>query len=302
VYYIGASGAFCRIGAIDRAVVAPRLLFRKPVRDAAGPKEETGAMKWLYITAGSLVIATLLSGCSGNDAAPSPTPTPTPTPTPNTPAVNTVVVTSSQTSASSYQLKADARLADGSSHDVTTSSLWQSSNVNVAQVSPAGVVTVMAAGQVDMRATYQNVTGSLGLTVTMPPPSSGQFMLTGYVSEAPPVSKLFEGVKITVTSGPDAGQFTYTNETGYFRFGRLTAGIFSLAINHAGYQPWTFQVHLDSDVNLPIVLYPVPPVDASGATATARCRDASWSWAKDPMQACVAQGGIAYPVCPGPLC
>jgi len=157
----------------------------------------------------------------------------------------------------------------------------------------------MAAGRVDVRATYENVTGSVALTVTMP--QSG-FALSGYVSEAPPVSRLFEGIKITVTSGPDAGQFTYTNETGFFRFFRLKPGTFSLSINHEGYQPWSRDVRLDSDVNLPIVLYPNPPTDATGAFATARCRDGSWSWAKTQIEACASQGGIAYPVCPGPFC
>ena len=258
-------------------------------------------MKRLCIVAGALIAGTMLTSCSGNSSAPSPnpTPTPTPTPTPNNPAVNTVVVTSSQTSPTSYQLNANARLSDGSSRDVTTAAQWQSSNTSVAQVSPAGTVTVMGSGRVDMRATYENVTGSVGLTVTMP---QNFFSLSGYVSEAPPVSKLFEGIKVTVMNGPDAGQFTYSNETGYFRFARLTGGIIRLSINHAGYQPWTQEVRLDSDVNLPIVLYPLPPTDATGAFATARCRDGSWTWAKTMAEACVAQGGIAYPVCPGVLC
>ena len=259
-------------------------------------------MRRLNMIATALFVAATLTACSGNDAAPSPTPTPTPTPTPPTgPAVTTVVVTSSQTSPTSYQLKADARLTDGNSRDVTSTAQWQSSDPAIAQVSPTGVMTAVGTGHVDVRATYENVTGSMGFAVIMPP-TANKFSLMGYVSEAPPVSKLFQGIKITITSGPDAGQFTYSNEMGFFQFFHLTAGVVTLAVDHAGYQPWGQTIRLDEDVNWPIVLYPIPPVDGSGATATARCNDASWSWAKTLETACTAQGGVAYPVCPGVLC
>jgi hypothetical protein len=214
--------------------------------------------------------------------------------------VTSLVLSSNPVSATSYQLQADARFSDGSSKNVTASAAWQSSNASVAQVSSAGTLTVVGNGQVDVRATYENVTGSLTLTVTMP--STSRYLLTGFVSEAPPGSKLLEGVRIMITSGPDAGTFSYSDETGIFRFGSLQRGTLTLAIDHAGYQPWSRAIPFDADTNLPIVLYPDPPKDATGATATARCRDGSWSWAQTLETACTTQGGVAYEVCPGVLC
>ena len=36
--------------------------------------------------------------------------------------------------------------------------------------------------------------------------------------------------------------------------------------------------------------------------ATARCKDKTWAFTADPNAACSRNGGVAYFVCPGPLC
>ena len=59
---------------------------------------------------------------------------------------------------------------------------------------------------------------------------------------------------------------------------------------------------VDFDRQIDIVMYPTPPTDNTGATATARCNDGSWSWAQTRAAACTANGGVAYTVCPGPIC
>ena len=75
----------------------------------------------------------------------------------------------------------------------------------------------------------------------------------------PPVSRLFEGVKVTLTAGANKDQFTYSDDRGLFTFNGLSAGTHTLSINHAGYQPWTQTVNLTENVtNLSVVLYPAP--------------------------------------------
>jgi hypothetical protein len=70
-----------------------------------------------------------------------------------------------------------------------------------------------------------------------------------------------------------------------------------------GYSLWRLtNLILDHDRDLQVVLYPNPPQNPAGVAATARCNDGSWSWAQTRADACTANNGIAYTVCPGPLC
>ena len=70
------------------------------------------------------------------------------------------------------QFDAKATLSDSTTQDVTSSATWQSSDATVATVSASGVVTGVAAGTVTVTATYQNVSGSLLLTINAPAPAA----------------------------------------------------------------------------------------------------------------------------------
>jgi hypothetical protein len=65
----------------------------------------------------------------------------------------------------------------GSTEDVTNKALWQSSDVGIAIVSPAGVVTAVGFGSTSIRATVSGTTGQLPIVVkngcflTLDPPS-----------------------------------------------------------------------------------------------------------------------------------
>jgi hypothetical protein len=107
--------------------------------------------------------------------------------------VASVGVSSAPLTASTYQLTATARLADGTLRDVTSSATWESSNVDIARVSGTGLVTAVGNGDVDIRATYQNVSGSVhlqvsgktitSLTITGVPATPGaRFQLTAQAS------------------------------------------------------------------------------------------------------------------------
>jgi trimeric autotransporter adhesin len=109
-------------------------------------------------------------------------------PTTTTATVSAVVVTGSPTSGMPFQLTATARMTDATTRDVTNTATWSSSDAAIATVSSTGMVTVVLGGELDVRATYQNVVGSAHLltatlavatvAVTGPSASSSSFQLT----------------------------------------------------------------------------------------------------------------------------
>lgn len=196
-----------------------------------------------------------------------------------------------------FQLNATARLSDGTTQDVTRSASWSSSNTSIATVSPIGSVTIVGNGDVDLVATYQGVTGSSHVTVSLPK----TFSLTGVVAEAAPNVRPVAGARVQLV----VGNFTTTDDRGVFSLAGVPVGRSIIEVSKDGYQVWSNEITVvDKDVPLPlpVTLYPTPPKNADGASATARCTDGSWSWARTKTDACTASGGVAYFVCPGPLC
>jgi hypothetical protein len=198
---------------------------------------------------------------------------------------------------SSFQLTATARLSDASTQDITRSATWDSSNAQIAAVSTTGYVTVVGNGEVDIRATYQGVTGSQHFVVVLPK----TFALSGVVREIAPNVQPISGATVRILSGsttPDV-----TTDQGTFAFSAVPAGRVLIEISKDGYQVWESEVVIvDRDAQLTASLYPIPARDATGVSASARCNDGSWSWAQTRADACTANGGVAYTVCPGPLC
>src|SRR5262245_20764745 len=82
--------------------------------------------------------------------------------------VESVTVSSTATSLTpgqTLQLSATARYTTGATDEVTTAASWSSMNPAAATVSASGLVTGVAAGSAEIRATYQNRTGSLVVQV-----------------------------------------------------------------------------------------------------------------------------------------
>src|SRR2546423_6746116 len=145
-----------------------------------------------------------LVACGGKGAALSPA-------APSTSgSVSAIAVTSAAASSSTMQLTATARMTDGNTRDVTTASQWTSSNLSIATISSTGLLTVVASGDVDARATYQGVTGSMHLTVTR----TQRFVLSGVAHAASPDSGFLAGVQMQMTDGPAAGQTAVTDANG----------------------------------------------------------------------------------------
>jgi hypothetical protein len=238
----------------------------------------------------------MLVACSGNKDTSPTAPTPSPGVT-----VTSVTISNTSKTSSTLQLGAVARMSDGSTRDVTTSALWQTSNAALATISSTGMLTVVGSGEVEARATYQAVVGTLKLVVTAS--AANTFTLVGVVREVAPAAKLVSDVRVVITAGADAGASVVTDASGQFRFNALSAGVIAMEATKDGYELWRV-ANLDMDENraLDVTLYPKPPANASGARATARCNDGTWSWATTRTEACPANGGMAYGVCPGPLC
>jgi hypothetical protein len=107
----------------------------------------------------------LTSACTGNSNNNNNNPT-DPTPT-----VSSVSVTGGNTvtAGQTLQLSATANFSNNTTQNVTTTAAWESGSTGIATVNSAGLVTAVAAGTAEIRARFQNVTGTLGLTVNAIP-------------------------------------------------------------------------------------------------------------------------------------
>ena len=122
-------------------------------------------------TAIACVVAFVLSAplwsCGGKDSPPVSPTSPTQQPT----AVSSVSVSSEKLVISigqTLQLTATATLSNGTMQDCTVSSIWESANPTVASVSNAGLVTGVAEGSVEIRATCQGIRGTATLRIDRP--------------------------------------------------------------------------------------------------------------------------------------
>jgi len=66
-----------------------------------------------------------------------------------------------------HQCAAVANSSDGSNQAVTSQATWTSSNTAIATVDNTGYVRHRSSGQVEIRAAYKNITGSIGLDISV---------------------------------------------------------------------------------------------------------------------------------------
>ena len=69
---------------------------------------------------------------------------------------------------STAQLTATAVFADGSTRVVTSTAAWSTSNATIATVGPTGLVTAIALGDAEIRASYRSVSGTQAISVVTP--------------------------------------------------------------------------------------------------------------------------------------
>jgi hypothetical protein len=215
--------------------------------------------------------------------------------------VTSVAVTGTSTGVVAFQLKAVASISDGSTRDVTASAQWQTSDAALATVSPVGTVAVTGSGDVEFRATYQTVAGTLRLLVARAP-TLPTFILSGTVREAG-TQRLLPGARVVVSGGTVSGLSTLSDGNGAFSFSNLPAGTVAVESTRSGYlTPMNTEVLIAADEDVDVWMFAAVPLNAGGTAATARCGDGTWSWDSTYPDACVSHNGVAYPVCPGPLC
>src|SRR5262245_28196171 len=136
-----------------------------------------------------------------------------------------------------------------------------------------------------------------------PATNSTGFAIGGIVQSIDKPTRELNGALIEVMQGPNAGKGTVSDGSGSFAIFGLTAGPAKVRVTRSGFQTWTSKdFDLRSDLKIAVELFPVPPANSSGATATGRCNDGDWTWSSSRADACANNGGLSYGVCPGPFC
>jgi hypothetical protein len=203
-----------------------------------------------------LALAAPMTQCI-NGSPDSPTPVSPTVPTPPAATLSAVTVTGlsgAATPGETAQLTASASYSDGRSETVTAQATWASTNTAVATVSASGVVTFVALGETDIRATYQSMSGAARVTVTAAPVR--RFALTGVLTDADN-RRGVENVRVEVVDGPDAGRVATTNVDGVFSLGELAEGSFNVRITHPYFEVVVRAVTLSAPVRLEIALRPL---------------------------------------------
>ncbi len=198
--------------------------------------------RWLRVSA-SLLVTTLIGlsfgACGGHDAPPPVTPTTPSRPTPPPPSVTSVSVSGvgALGIGENGQFSATAHMSDGTEQSCSASATWQSSNASIANVTGSGVVTAVAAGDADIRATCAGTTGSLHLTVP-----SVTYTLSGTVIDE--AGARVSEAAVELADGPMAGKTATTDAVGGFVLSHVATGTISVKVTKAGYDARTQTVIL----------------------------------------------------------
>jgi len=145
-----------------------------------------------------------------------------------------------------------ASLSNGTTQDVTGQATWQSMNAAVASVSNAGLVTAVAPGSADIRASYQSISGTVTLEVKSAPAAG--FAICGTVTETggAPVSRAF----VEVRDGVNAGKGVESDDAGRYCLRDLAAGSFTMRAGKGGYDYVERGVTLTADTTVNFSLAP----------------------------------------------
>lgn len=253
---------------------------------------------WLYVVL-------TLSACGGGSDSPT-----SPSPTSSTPTVTTVTV-SGCTTADNFQCRAQASFSSGTSQDVTSQAQWSVSDPALASISASGAMQALASGDIQVRATYQGVSGTRDLRLTVTPVRT--FTLAGVVADMN--GRALAGASVSARDEAGNTRSGTTNGDGYFSLAPLREGSVTVNVSASGYVATSRTVALGSDTRMPDILLapaattPTPSNSCSGVpsradcgTPTARCNNGQWSCSQNRSGTCSSNGGVSCWVCPGRLC
>jgi hypothetical protein len=114
-----------------------------------------------------VLVLMLAAACGGAPTAPSSPAAAAPAT--SAPSLSAVAITGTAPMVGgTAQFSAAATLTDGTSQPVTTQAAWSSSNPAIASVSLSGLVTGVGAGDADITAAYQGVSGKMRITIAQP--------------------------------------------------------------------------------------------------------------------------------------
>ena len=267
----------------------------------------------------------LFANCGGGGGPSTPT-------TPSAPTVTSVTVTGpagNPGTGQSAQFTATANFSNATTQNITTQASWQSSNSSIAAVSGSGMVTAVAPGEVEIRATYQSVTGSSRITVVLL-----RFTLSGVVREEGSNGPIPDA-RVEITDGQNAGRNVTTPGDGSYSITELLAENLTVRTSRSGYETNSRVIQLQQDTRQDIALKRAssptpPPPPAPGPTpapgpngptcaassipsnavcigtgtppVTAVCNDGAYSCSSNRSGTCSTHGGVKCWVCPGALC
>ncbi len=207
-------------------------------------------MKRMSSVFAAIVFATACGSNPVSSTAPTPV-TPSPQP-PVAPALVSMTVSGPAAISSSAQMTASAHYSDGSIRDVTSLASWESSAPPFATVSSTGAVTAVATGNTELRATYQNVVGTMRVAVTKTPPET--FVLSGIVRDSSTHQPL-AGVELHML-GDVAGRTT-TNAAGEYTLDGLPGLRVLVEFSMSGYEFLEISVTMIGDQLRDVSLDPV---------------------------------------------
>lgn len=127
----------------------------------------------------------------------------------------------------STQFSAMATLADGTTRDETSRTLWSVSDSSILAVSPSGVAVGGARGVTFIAASADNLRTTTPVTVL----PDGTFVLSGTVKEA---GLAIPVATVTVTSGDQRGLASVSDSHGNYRLYGV-AGTFTVEVGKEGY-------------------------------------------------------------------
>ncbi len=195
----------------------------------------------------AVVLASGMGACGGKSGGGSPT-----TPTPTVTSV-TVSGTGSLKVGETSQMSATAHYSNSTQQSCSASATWQSSNTSVASVSSGGMITALAAGETDIRATFQSTTGSTKVTV-----AAATFALTGTVREDPGGAAIADA-KVEILGGANAGKSATTDTAGSYRITGVAPGTFTVRASKAGFESSERGANVTGDSTLDFTLRRTAP-------------------------------------------
>jgi hypothetical protein len=226
---------------------------------------------WLFALLGFGVLGAVVGWACGRSSSSAPSSN-----TPGAPSASTVTsVTVTGTPPAvggTSQFTATAALSNGTTQDVTSQAVWDSSNPSVATV-VAGRVTGVAPGEVDITATYQGVSGRTRITI-----GRNTFTISGRVTDGTSGGVL-PNIDITLADGPSAGLSARTNRSGEYSIAGVQPGTTTVVASAPSYQTVRKTVTVTSDMRVDFVL--PRATSAPPPAGPAQCDASLWNHVHD---------------------